>query len=390
MTTTLTIKRTDLRSAVSYILPATSPSVLPVLKHLEMRFDPNQKQIELNATDIEIRMQISLPAQIEFKGEATQSCLIPAQTFVDILGMLEGEKVRLEITDYELLTHAGSSKNRLSLSTEDSFPPELTLASNASLLSLFTQDLKHALQRVISAAGTDYSRPVLNTICFDLKGGNLRLVAADGFRLAVDMVVAENAVEEERQFLMPLKTAQKLLRSLPNEDQPLSIQADGAYMLIRWGENHFWASLIDGDFPDWRQIVYMPDGFTLPGDARPFPREGLEMAVKRAEIFARDGSIPHLIRFRPSEGGMCIRGEGDHIGHSEEEVDCTIHLPFNLNGLYLLQALAGMTLAFPHLYLTGSAKPIIFAEEDFIYVIMPLTILDESPPVKQAEEAVPV
>jgi DNA polymerase III sliding clamp (beta) subunit (PCNA family) len=153
MTTTLRGNRADLRNAVGYILPAVSPSVLPVLKHLEMRLDPEQNCIELNATDIEIRMGISLSAEIT--GDADLNCLIPAQTFADILGMLDGEQVRLEITDYDLLIHAGGSKNRLSLSTEESFPPEFSLASNASLLSLSTQELKQALGRVISAASTD-------------------------------------------------------------------------------------------------------------------------------------------------------------------------------------------------------------------------------------------
>jgi len=388
MTTTLTINRADLRNAVSYILPAISATVLPVLKHLEMRLDPEEKRIEMNATDIEIRMGISLPAEIS--GDTAMNCLIPAQTFADILGMLDGEQVRLEITDYDLLIHAGGSKNRLSLSTEDSFPPEFSLASNASLLSLSTQDLKQALGRVISAAGTDYARPTLNAVCFDLKGSDLRLVAADGFRLAVDLISVESAVEEEKTYLIPLKSAQKLLRSLPAEDEPLSIQADEGRMLFRWGERRFWASRLEGTFPDWRQIVYDADGASLPGDARPFSRDALEMAVKRAEIFAREGGVPHLIHFVPSETGMRVSGKSDQIGQSEEEVACDIHLPFNLNGLYLLQALAGMAREFPYLHLTGSDKPIIFAEDDYACVIMPLTLMEESVPVKQAEEAVPV
>jgi DNA polymerase III sliding clamp (beta) subunit (PCNA family) len=135
MTTTLTINRADLRSAVGYILPAISPTILPVLKHLEMRLDPAQKQIELNATDIEIRMGISLSAEITIAGEAVLNCLIPSQTFADILGMLEGEQVHMELTDCGLLIHMGGTKTRLSLSTEDSFPPEMALAPNASLLS---------------------------------------------------------------------------------------------------------------------------------------------------------------------------------------------------------------------------------------------------------------
>ena len=389
MTTTLTCNRADLRNAVGYVLPAISATVLPVLTHVEMRLDAGENHIELNATDIEIRMGVSVSARIKIEGEATQSCLIPAQTFADILGMLDGEEVSLEISDHDLLIHTGGSKTRLSLSTEDSFPPEFTLATNASLLSLSAQDLKEALGRVISAASTDYSRPVLNTICFDLKGSELRLVAADGFRLAVDLISVESVVEEEKTYLIPLKSAQKLLRSLPAEDEALSIQADEGRLLFRWGEQRFWASRLEGTFPDWRQITYMADGFTLPGDARPFSREGLEMAVKRAEIFARDGGT-HLIHFTPCDTGMRVSGKSNEIGQSEEEVACNIHLPFNLNGLYLLQALAGMRREFPHLHLIGSNNPVVFAEDDFVCVIMPMAIQEASVPVKNAEEAVPV
>ena len=389
MTTTLIINRADLRNAVGYILPATSQSVLPVLKHLEMRLDAGENRIELNATDIEIRMGITLPAEIEIDGEAMLNCLIPAQTFADILGMLDEEQVRLEITENDLLIHTGGSKTRLSLSTEDSFPPAPSLSPTASFLSLSAQALKQALGRVIVASSTDPSRPVLNAVCFDLKGSDLRLVAADGFRLAVDLVAVDSALEEKTTYLMPLKSAQKLLRSLPADDEPLSLQADEGWMLLRWGEHRFWASRMEGSFPDWRQIVYTPDGFTLPGDARPFSREALMMAVKRAEIFARDGGT-HVVHFTPGETGMRVSGKSDELGQSEEEVACDIHLPFNLNGQYLLQALAGMEREFPSLYLTGSNNPVIFAEDECVCVIMPMAFQEPSGPVKKAEEAVSV
>ena len=388
MTTTLSCNRTDLRSAVSYILPAISSSVLPVLKHLEMHLDPEQNLIQLSSTDLEIRMGISLSAQIEIEGEAVLDCLIPAQIFADILGMIEDEQVRMELRDYDLFVRTGGTKTRLSMSTEDSFPPEFALASNACLLSLSTQGLKDALQKVISAASTDYSRPVLNTVLFDLKDSNLHLVAADGYRLSHDLVRVESALVEEKKYLLPLKMAQKLLRSLPAEDSPLSIQADEGRILFRWDESSFWASLIEGNFPAWREVVYMTDGQTLPGDAKPFPREALQMAVKRAEIFARDGQTPHLIRFAPSEVGMRISGEGIETGQSEEDIACEIHLPFALSGLYLLQALSGMAREFPHLHLTGSNQALIFAEDDFLYVIMPLFTQEERVPVMRAEEAV--
>jgi hypothetical protein len=49
-----------------------------------------------------------------------------------------------------------------------------------------------------------------------------------------------------------------------------------------------------------------------------------------------------------------------------------------------------MAREFPHLHLTGSNQPVIFAEDDYVCVIMPLTLLEESVPVKRAEETVAV
>ena len=387
MKASLLIKRIELRSAISRLMPAISSNVLPVLGHIQMHLDVDASLIHLSSTDLEIRIGTSLPAQIQVDDEESKSCLIPGQTFSDLLSMMESDEVRLEVDEAHLLLRTGSTKTHLSLFPEDSFPPEFTLASNASLFSLSTQSLKEALQRVISAASSDYSRPALNSILFSLTGKELYLVAADGFRLATDKVQVESAVPAEKNYLLPMKMVQKLLRILPDEDSVLAIQADERRILFCWGENRFWASLLEAQFPDWRQVVYMADGHSLPGNPHPFPREDLQMAVKRAEIFARDGNVPHLIHFKPSDKGMRIFGEGIQTGKSEEEIECPIQISFALNGLYVLQALSGMERERPTLYLSGSDKPIIFTEDDFIYVIMPLYMpKEEEVPVAEVVE----
>ena len=395
MKASLIIQRTELRSALSCLMPAIASNVLPVLGHIEMRLDVDAGLVYLSSTDLEIRIGTSLPAQIQVDDEGIKPCLIPAQTFSDLLAMMDSDEIRLEMDEGQLLLRTGSTKTRLSLFPEDSFPPEFTLTSNANLFSLSTQRLKEALQRVITAASTDYSRPTLNSILFALTGNELYLVAADGFRLATDMVQAESTISEEKNYLLPMKMVQKLLRILPDEDSELAIQADERRILFRWGENRFWASLMEGQFPDWKQVVYMADGHTLPGNPHPFPRADLQMAVKRAEIFARDGNVPHLIHFKPSDTGMSISGVGAETGKSEEEIECPIQISFALNGLYILQALSGMERERPQLYLSGSDKPIILTEDNFIYVIMPLYMpKDEEVPVAEAVEveveAVPV
>ena len=120
------------------------------------------------------------------------------------------------------------------------------------------------------------------------------------------------------------------------------------------------------------------------GTAHEFERDALQMAVKRAEIFARDANVAHLIHFKPTEIGMLISGEAEETGQSEEEIACPITIPFALNGLFALQGLSALKSPRPKLLLTGSQKPVLFSEDDFVYVVMPMAIAEDSIAVEEA------
>jgi DNA polymerase III sliding clamp (beta) subunit (PCNA family) len=91
---------------------------------------------------------------------------------------------------------------------------------------------------------------------------------------------------------------------------------------------------------------------------------------------------------------MLVSGESTETGQSEEEIACPISIPFALNGLFALQGLSALKNPRPKLLLTGSQKPVIFSEDDFVYVVMPLAIVEDSivvdeAPVPAIAESVP-
>jgi DNA polymerase III subunit beta len=386
MKASLLCKRTDLRAAVEHLMPAISTRApMIVLLHIAVEIDPKLNLIYLSSTDLEVRISTSIPVQITMETEMPESFLIPAQIFTDLLAIMEGEQVRLVVDGHSLLVQTGATKTRISLLAEDEFPPEFEMEIGESSFTLSSAAFKTALKRVVIAASSDDSRLSLNCIQIRLStDGTLRLTAADGFRLATDLIQSQSAPGEASEFLLPLNVAMKLLRVLPDDDSKLILKADSQRALFSWGNIRYWGLLQEAGFPAWEGLIYEEDGESLQGKPQEFERADLQMAVKRAEIFARDADVAHLIHFKPTETGMLVSGEAVETGQSEEEIACPITIPFALNGLFALQGLSALQSPRPRLRLSGSQKPVIFSEGDFVYVVMPLAIVEDSIVVDEA------
>jgi DNA polymerase III subunit beta len=391
MKASLLCKRTDLRAAVEHLMPAISTRApMIVLLHIAVEIDPKLNLIHLSSTDLEVRISTSIPAQITMETDMPEAFLIPAQIFSDLLAIMEGEQVRLVVDGHSFLVQTGATKTRISLLAEDEFPPEFEMEEIALPIALSSAAFKDALARVIIAASSDESRLNLNSvqIC-SMAGGTLRLAATDGFRLATEAISLQSEPEEAGEFLLPLNVAKKLLRVLPDdEDSHLLIKADGGRALFSWGNMRFWGLLLQNQYPDWERLIYGDDGKNLESNAQEFERDALQMAVKRAEIFARDAQVAHLVHFKPTQTGMQVSGESTETGQSEEEIACPISIPFALNGLFALQGLSALKSPRPKLLLTGSHKPVIFSEGDFVYMVMPLATAEESVVIAEAPVSV--
>lgn len=397
MKASLLCKRTDLRAAVEHLMPAISTRVpMIVLLHIAVEIDPKLNMLHLSSTDLEVRISTHIPAQITMETDTPETFLIPAQTFTDLLAIMEGEQIKLVVDGHSLLVQTGATKTRISLFAEDEFPPEFEMEEVALPIALSSTLFKSALQRVIIAASSDETRLNLNAVqVCSMAGGTLRLAATDGFRLATEIIPLQSEPEEEREFLLPLNMAKKLLRVLPDdEDSHLLIKADDGRAFFSWGDMRYWGLLLQNQYPDWEKLIYGEKGENLQGHAQEFEREDLQMAVKRAEIFARDAHVAHLVRFKPTETGMQVSGKSTETGQSEEEIACPISIPFALNGLFALQGLSALKSPRPKLLLTGSHKPVIFSEGDFVYMVMPLAmqekdIVAEEIPEPEMAEVVP-
>ena len=362
---TLTIQTQSFRSALLLLTKvAASNAALPILTHIRIRATM-MGNVVLEATNLETSLRIRLPG-----ANADLDTAVPAKTLADIFAAIDSPTASMSINDEKVLIAAGGAKSRLSMQSGDEFPQLPNCELVAAVLPAL--ELKRALKKVAMAASNDQSRPALMSIQIAPKGSDkITFAAADGFRLAVQELNATlNMPKNARPYLLlPVATVRKLLAMLPDSSETvtLSVNKNTSAACFSWGEVDLYAGLLDFSFPDWSQII--PASFThtldLPAEFAP--------AIKRAEIFGREGS--HLTLLTPSDdGGMVVSGSADEVGESKTTLE-SVPMPFKLglNAIFVQQGLDAIGNNV-HLHVTAPAAPAMLTNgsREYIYLIMPM------------------
>lgn len=119
-----------------------------------------------------------------------------------------------------------------------------------------SRDLAQGLGAVIHAASTDTMRPTLNGVLFEGRQGQLRLVAADNYRIAYAEIAADTLSDEP--LVLSLDVALALLKDCKALKVPESVtitwdNPDGVTLTYHGTTRRVRG--IDGTFPNYVQVI---------------------------------------------------------------------------------------------------------------------------------------
>jgi len=166
-----------------------------------------------------------------------------------------------------------------------------------------------------------------------------------------------------------------LARISGEQDTPvaISITSSGTQAVFRLEHVELAAQLIDGNFPDYNQIV--PKTFNTRVQVQ--TSEFLK-ACKAANVFARDAK--YAVRLDITPGGVTVQAvsaeTGDNIGHVDASVEGE-PLQIAFNGKYLIDHVSAVGTEGAAIELTTPSAPAVFRPSDggqdaYCGVIMPL------------------
>ena len=351
-------------------------TTLPITQNILMETD--QARLKLSATNLELAITTWVGAKVEEEGAVT----IPARLLTDFINSLPSEQIDMELTPKPLGIRFQCARFEAHINGTDAqeFPPIPTVEGGVTA-RIDPQVLRTAISRVVFAAATEETRPVLTGIKLEISGQQFTLAGADGFRLAVYKGPLLDPAPEDAEAIVPARTLSELQRLLADQDEPveLVITPSKSQILIHLKGVEIVSQLIQGTFPNSSQLIPQSSGTRAVVDLQEFSR-----AARAASIFARDGGGIIRLQLVPGSDGaggtMIITSSAEETGDNEGKIDAKMdgdEAKIAFSSRYLTDVLSVMERGEVALEITtpsspGVVKPV--GNEDYVHVVMPMFV----------------
>ncbi len=351
-------------------------STLPITQNILLTAE--QSRLKLVATNLEMAATCWVGAKIEQDGAIT----IPARLLIDFVNSLPNELIEITLPSNSHAVEIKSGRFQAHINGIDAqdFPP-VPSVSGGVIANIASKALSDGITQVAFATATEESRPVLTGVNAEFEGERLKLVAADGFRLAVHETALSSAVGEKTMVIIPTRTLSELNRLLGDQEEPveITINQQKSQALFRLKNAELVSQLIQGSFPDYSQVI--PQSYTTRAvvDVSEFLR-----IIKMSSIFARDASgIVRLLVTPGSEltpGKVTVSAQAEEIGGNVSEMDALVdgeEAKIAFNARYLSDVLSILHQAQVAIEVTTPSSPGIIRPvgvDNYIHVIMPMFV----------------
>ena len=362
----LTVTQENLAKALSNVgRVASSKTGLPILSNILLRTDSNRLLIA--ATNLEIASTQLIGAKIATPGAIT----IPARLVSDFVSSLPKGTIELKVTDNHLHISSGSFSSVINGVVADEFPELPTINETSSIqYSISTSDFKQAVSQTVITASSDSTRPVLTGVYWHSFEGALYLAATDGYRLSERRLVETTS---EVAAIIPTSTLQEVLRTLGDDVNEVDILFDETQVRFRVGESEVTSRLIDGNYPDYRQLIPATSETNITLNAAEFVR-----ITKIAGLFARESGGSVTLTADKEKQHLSIHSIASELGENTSSANAEISEDgqVTLNSRYLSDALAVVEGTEVIFRFSGKLAPCVLTAKgenvNYKHIIMPL------------------
>ena len=325
---------------------------------------------ELRATDMDVGLRVPLELEVEREG----TVVLPARLLLDVVRSLPAAGISLELRaaeqDVELVS--GNATFHIRTLRSDDFPP-FPQPDQESAVELPAQAFVATALKVAGSASRDETRPVLTGILVSASERELRMVATDSYRLSVKETVLEAPLSSGFEVNVPARALQELARLVTHaEGEQLRVSVGQNQVLFTLGRVVLSSRLIDGQFPNYRQLL--PESFEH--ELRLSSVEFTDV-VRRISLLAQKNA-PLRLAFAPGE--LTVSAQTPDVGEARESMPTAFQgEPFEIgfNPEYLRAGLEAIEDGDVLLKLISPLRPGLIEAGDesrFRYLIMPIRL----------------
>lgn len=326
-----------------------------------------KKSISLRATNLDIGIEIDVPATIEEDG----SVAVPGGILSSFVSNIyNGKKVVIQEKNNNIEVSAGDNITTIKCYPAEEFPT-LPVINTGEYITFSSQKLTDGMRSVLYSASSSEIKPELASVYIYPENDNWVFVATDSFRLAEKKIQNKNT-KAISGILIPQKNITEIIRIFENKTEDVEVRFNKNQISISQNGVYFTSRIIDGTFPDYKQIIpkeKKTEAIIL--------KQDLINALKLSLVFSNKQNRI-TIKILPTQKKMFIEAKNQDTGESNISIDAALsgeNTEIDLNAKYMNDCLSSIHQDSITISCTGDNKPIIIngvSDKSFTYLIMPM------------------
>jgi len=346
---------------------------MPILSNVLI--DARPERIDIIATDLEVGMKSSYPANVVKEGKITVS----AKKLYEIIKELPEAEIRFSTreNDWIDLRCGKAHFNLVGLSPEEF--PFFPAVSDSTFLRLDGSLLREMVEMTSFAICHDETKYNLNGIFIKAveqdAGTLLRMVATDGHRLSMAEreIPPVSSTDLKNGVIFPKKGIFELKKLTDDDDCEIMLSFLDNSSVLKKNDTLVLMRLVDGYFPDYTRVLPSDNDKSATINREDFFHSLRRMAILSSEKFK--GIVMEL-----KSGVMEISASNPELGDARETLEVEYSGPdlsIRFNARYLIDVLSVIGEDLVDLELKDELSPAVLKPHQgkgFLAVIMPMRV----------------
>ena len=358
----------ELNTALSIVSRALAVrSTKPILEGI--LFESCDEGLRLTCTDLALGIETLLPATFSEEGRA----VLPGKLLCEIIRKLPGGPCDITVGERMQATIRCASIRTTINGFDPVEYPELPQVEGASF-ELPQNTLKDMVGRTLFAIAQDESRPILTGCLMEISQTEMRVVALDGYRLALRK---ENVVgpAEPISAVVGGRVLGDIAKILADTEENVSLCFTRSHVRMNIGQTRVVARLLEGEFIRYRQILPEEWQTRVTVD-----RAELGSAIDRASLIAREGKT-NLVCFK-IDGEMLEVTSNSETGDMEEKMQVSTEgkdLTIAFNVRYITDVLKALSDEQIVMRFNSNVSPCVICPvegESYLYLVLPVRVFN--------------
>jgi len=352
-------------SVVSRALAVRSPK--PILEGI--LFESCDEGLRLTCTDLALGIETVIPATFIDEGRI----VLPGKLLCEVVRKLPGGQVEFNISERLQATIRCASSRTTIMGLDPVEYPELPEVHGPEF-DMEQGTLRDMIGRTLFAIAVDESRPILTGCLMEITQSEMRVVALDGFRLAMrrESIVGP---EKEVSAVVGGKVLGDIAKILADSEEKVSLCFSRSHAKLVIGHTNIVARLLEGEFIRYRQIL--PDEWQTRVTVE---RSALWSAIDRASLIAREGKS-NLVCFRIDGETLDVTSNSE-TGDVEEKIlvmteGKDLNIAFNVR--YITDVLKALSDDQICMRFNSNVSPCVICPTEgdgYLYLVLPVRVFN--------------